>query len=358
MSMAAKLAAWAHRTWQTRNPISYLLYPASLITAAIVRRKRVRYQSQQELAYRSPCPVIVVGNIVVGGTGKTPVVIAICHYLQSQGWTPGIISRGYGVHIDPLQPRHAQHHAQAQDIGDEPALLTQATGAPICVHPKRALAARSLLEHYPEVNVIIADDGMQHLALARDIQIAVQDQRGVGNGWLLPAGPLRDQAQRLQEVDWLITQLGTNTPLPHTPRPPDALRNIVMRLHPVRVRQLHGTLSFSWPQWLLHSQGKRIAALAAIGQPQRFFHMLQTAGVTLQQTRALADHAVITQHSFAGLETDYILLTAKDAVKYTAGHDPRLYIVEVDAEFSHANWLHDLNQSVQFHHQRLLGSGL
>lgn len=353
MSIAATLSRWAHQIWQTRNPISLALYPLSLITRYIVQRKKSRFSTCPSLAFRSSCPVIVVGNIIVGGTGKTPVVVAITRHLQKQGWTPGLISRGYGVSIPERTPRHAQGNADAALIGDEPALLTRNTGAPISVHPQRALAAQALLEHYPEVNVIIADDGMQHLALARDIQIAVQDQRGVGNGWLLPAGPLRDQATTLSQVDWLITQLSSDTQQPLTPCPSLASRNVRMHLQPYQVQSLQGEQCFSWPEWQAFCQGKTLSAVAAIGQPQRFFSMLEAAGLVLTQTRALADHAAINENSFVGLDTDYILITRKDAVKYAACPNPRLYVVEPQAEFSPANWLDELTQVLQQHHDTL-----
>lgn len=353
MSLSATLSRWAHQVWQTRNPLSVFLYPLSLVTRYVVQRKRARFSTSSNLAYRSPCPVIVVGNIVVGGTGKTPVVVAITRHLQSKGWAPGLISRGYGVHISDHVPRLARGHADAQQIGDEPALLTQATGAPICVHPQRALAAQALLEQYPDVNVIIADDGMQHLALARDIEIAVQDHRGVGNGWLLPAGPLRDQASALSKVDWLITHINPNDQQPDTPHPQQTDRNLRMYLRPYQVHSLHGEQQFDWLEWQAFCQGKSISAVAAIGQPQRFFTMLRQAGLTLTHTRALADHAAIDHSSFVGLHSDYILITRKDAVKYKAGRDPRIYVVEAQAMFSHPNWLDDLAHSTQQHHNAL-----
>src|SRR5690606_15033938 len=141
--------------------------------------------------------------LLVGGTGKTPVVIAVIKSLQARGWTPGVVSRGYGVKIG-TEPRSGQGELPAADFGDEPSLIAASTGAAIAVHPQRNLARQALAESFPDVDVVVSDDGLQHLGLSRDVEIIVQDARGIGNGRLLPAGPLREPASKLSEVDFII----------------------------------------------------------------------------------------------------------------------------------------------------------
>src|SRR5690606_16068633 len=176
--------------------ISTLLSPLSWVARAFIARKRLRYQRKPGLSHQSRLPVIIVGNIYVGGTGKTPVVIALVQSLQARGWRPGVISRGYGAKVGK-HARTGQGQLDPALFGDEPALIAQATQVPVAVHPKRALALLELQETYPQVDVIVADDGLQHLALGRDLEIVVQDGRGIGNGRVLPAGPLREPASRL-----------------------------------------------------------------------------------------------------------------------------------------------------------------
>ncbi len=174
--------------WSRRGVPSTLLLPLSWLYGRLSAR---RLRAGARTAWKAPVPVVVVGNILVGGTGKTPVTIAVCQALQARGWHPGIVSRGYGVTVGP-EPRLSDAGGDAPRLGDEPALIHTATGAPVAVHPRRARAAATLLAAHPEVDVLIADDGLQHTALARDLELIVQDGRGVGNGRLLPAGPLRE----------------------------------------------------------------------------------------------------------------------------------------------------------------------
>ncbi|MGK0558979.1 tetraacyldisaccharide 4'-kinase, partial [Bordetella bronchiseptica] len=195
------------RQWRQGGWLSTLLRPLAALTGLVVARKRNAYLTGARAAWRAPVPVVVVGNIYVGGTGKTPVVIEVVRQLQARGWTPGVVSRGYGVDVGAA-PRVGQGQLAAADYGDEPALIARATGAAIAVHPHRPRAVQALLRAHPGVDVVVSDDGLQHLALARDVEIVVQDERGVGNGRLLPAGPLREPAQRLADVDAIVTNAG------------------------------------------------------------------------------------------------------------------------------------------------------
>lgn len=349
MSLNLQLTAWLHRQWQHRGLFSQLLRPLSCLTGLVVRRKEARYQKAPEHAYRSPAAVIVVGNILVGGAGKTPVVQALALEMRRRGWTPGIISRGYGVQIGP-QPLTGQGTLAAALYGDEPALIAAQTQAPIAVHPKRALAAQALLRDFPQVDLIISDDGLQHLALQRDLNIVVQDARGIGNGYLLPAGPLREPAARLRQADWLITQLNTNQSMPDTPRPRDPARSLTMTLAPRHIEHLSTGEAQNWECWLDLHRNRAVQALAAIGQPERFFSMLRLHGLTLSAVRSRPDHARLTVADFEGLHEGPILITRKDAVKCQGMNDPRLWVVDVLPVFSRPHWIQELDDALRLRH--------
>lgn len=363
--MKNRRASLLARQWQRGGWLSTALRPLSALTAWAVARKRERYASGAKVAYRAPVPVVVIGNIFVGGTGKTPMVIATVENLRARGYTPGVVSRGYGVKVGP-HPRVGLGDLEAARFGDEPALIARATGAPVSIHPRRALAAQALLRAHPRVDVIVSDDGLQHLALARDIEIVVQDQRGVGNRRLLPAGPLREPASRLADVDAVVTNIGTpgagpavsDSPLSvpdtlearsrhdgrlhrvsDTESPPP--RQVQMWLEPGLARHIGGRDT----QPLSAFAGQpRIAAAAGIGNPERFFTTLRAAGITLSATLPLPDHHDYATSPFQALDADVILVTAKDAIKCGALNDPRLWEVPVQAAFSDPalfDWLAD-----------------
>ena len=356
--MKNRRASLLARQWQRGGWLSTALRPLSALTAWAVARKRERYASGAKVAYRAPVPVVVIGNIYVGGTGKTPMVIATVENLRARGYTPGVVSRGYGVKVGP-HPRVGLGDLEAARFGDEPALIARATGAPVSIHPRRALAAQALLRAHPRVDVIVSDDGLQHLALARDIEIVVQDQRGVGNRRLLPAGPLREPASRLTDVDAVVTNIGTpeqsltvsDTLAAHSrhegglPRVSDTAspppRQVQMWLEPGLARHIGGRDT----QPLSAFAGQpRIAAAAGIGNPERFFTTLRAAGITLSATLPLPDHHDYATSPFQALDADVILVTAKDAIKCGALNDPRLWEVPVQAAFSDPalfDWLAD-----------------
>jgi len=332
------------RQWQHGGGLAALLLPLAGLTWLALRIRK-RYARR----WRAPVPVVVVGNILVGGTGKTPVVMAIVAALQARGWRPGVVSRGYGVAVGPAAPRvrrggGVEGDPAPAEVGDEPALIAAATGAPIAVHPRRALAVQALLADWPDTDVIVADDGLQHLMLARDVEIAVQDARGVGNGRLLPAGPLREPASRLQSVDVIVTHLGADEaederPATTAAAATDALpRRLTMRLAPVACVRVHDGLRLAPEAFLPTLAGKRIAACAGIGQPERFFTMLRRHGLTLTDTLALPDHYAYQQSPFGDLTAEVILITAKDAVKCRSLGDPRLWSLDVAPQFSDPGW--------------------
>lgn len=292
--------------------------------------------------YRAPVPVVVVGNIYVGGTGKTPVVIATVQALRERGWTPGVVSRGYGVKVGPV-PRVGHGTLNPADFGDEPALIAHASGVPVAVHPRRALAVQALLKQYPHTDVIVSDDGLQHLALARDVEIVVQDERGVGNARLLPAGPLREPVSRLNNVDVIITnRSSTDSPVPgedaergHTSAVPVVSpRQADMHLLPMAARHVNSDTQRCVSDFADTQVFRRVAAAAGIGNPDRFFATLHAAGVRPDPCLALPDHYDYRQSPFHNVHADAILITSKDAIKCRGLHDGRLWEIPVRAQLS------------------------
>jgi len=346
-SVKTRCARWAHNVWATRGLISTLLLPFSWITALVVWHKRRHHHRHPDRVYRGRLPVVVVGNILVGGTGKTPVVMAVIQALQTRGWTPGLVSRGYGTPASGI-PRHGAGQLDPAYVGDEPSLIAVQTDVPVAVHPDRAHALQVLEQHYPEVDVAVSDDGLQHWALGRDVEIAVQDSRGCGNGRLLPAGPLRESAKRLQVVDFLITQQEltvdrSSTDLPVAAAQPTAdmasTIHVSMTMVPATVHHLVSGRRLSFDNWLVQHGDVPACAVAAIGMPQRFFHMLRCAGVQLARTVSLPDHDSYRHPPFARLPEALILITPKDAVKCMHLDDGRLWAVHPQATFSDATWL-------------------
>ena len=344
MSLSSRLTKWVMQQWQVRSWFSGLMTPLSWLTGAIVARKQTAYRTGKRQAHHPGVPVIVVGNILVGGTGKTPVVIAVTRYLQSRGWQPGILSRGYGTRQDDT-PRVGERNLDPETFGDEPVLINRQTGAPIAVHPSRVKAAEALLHSYPHINVIVCDDGLQHLALARDIEIVVQDQRGTGNGRLLPAGPLREPATKLRDVAALITNRrdrdATGKPVAgstHAGLPNRSPILVDMYAVPQDTRELSGPGVRPLAQWAERSRHIRVCAAAGIGQPDAFFSMLRRAGIVLASQIALPDHHDYRTSPFVGVEADIILVTAKDAVKCERLGDPRLWEVPISAAFDRTDF--------------------
>lgn len=336
MRLSVAIQRAIHSAWRRKGLTSALLWPLSWITRGIIARKRHRFQNHPELIHHSRLPVAVVGNIYVGGTGKTPVVIALASALSQAGWSPGVISRGYGADVGE-RARSGRGELDPTQFGDEPALIARATGAPIAVHPNRPLALKTLQRHYPEVDIVISDDGLQHLALGRDLEIVVQDARGIGNGRVLPSGPLREPASRLKYVDFVVNNLAAGETASKACRTP--ARQVSMQLVPKAVTRLTTGTTLEWQDWADQYGGDSIAAVAAIGQPERYFSMLAAAGLQLEQCLALPDHDAYASSPFARLSASHILITAKDAVKCRQFHDDRLWVVEAEPRFSDPQWL-------------------
>jgi tetraacyldisaccharide 4'-kinase len=317
------------RAWLRRGPIACALYPVSLLFRAIASLRARLYRSGVLASTRLPVPVIVVGNIFIGGTGKTPLTIWLADALRSAGFTPGIISRGHGG--KGALPREVTVDASASDVGDEPLLIARRSGCPVVVGRVRADAGKALLAAHPEVDVLITDDGLQHYALQRDIELVLFDGRGAGNGWLLPAGPLREPASRRR--DFTIV----NAPVLDS-----ALVRSVGGV-PFQMQLIGGQaerlVAPAERVDLAALRGKTIVAAAGIGNPGRFFAMLRAAGLTFAEL-PLPDHHDFHDNPFTALDAEVILITEKDAVKCgqieNLKNDPRLWVVPVTAHIDAA----------------------
>lgn len=287
------------RVWQSRGPLARLLWPIASVFGALAALRRLAYRQGWRATVRLPVTVIVVGNVVAGGAGKTPVVMALVQHLQKRGHRPGVVARGHGRTTTHCQPVLA--HSDPALAGDEPVLVARSTGAPVWVGRDRPAAAQALLAAHPEVDVIVSDDGLQHLALGRDMEVCVFDDRGVGNGLLLPAGPLREPWPR--PVD-LVLHTGA--------QPAFAGHRATRRLADHAVRA-DGTRQ---PLRALGAPGAQpVLALAGIAQPQAFFAMLRDNGLTLAKTISFPDHYGFDSVIHNEYEGYRLICTEKDAVK-------------------------------------------
>ncbi len=263
-------------------------------------------------------PVIVVGNLVVGGGGKTPLAIHLVGQLRDRGMRPGVISRGFGRQGSDV--REVELTSLPTDCGDEPLLIRRRAGCPVFVAARRVSAARALLRAYPATDVIIADDGLQHLRLARDFEIAVFDRRGAGNGHLLPAGPLREPLRRLASIDACVTN-GAR---------PLADHGFSMRLELGDLYQLATPTERCTATQFAYRHGAGVAAVAGIGNPQRFFDTLRAAGIVAAE-HPFPDHHRFCRADLAGIAAHSIVMTEKDALKCTGFDDPRIWVAPVTA---------------------------
>jgi tetraacyldisaccharide 4'-kinase len=307
---------WLQRHWQSLTPLSLALFPLSLIFRAAVAARRAAYSTGVLSARRLDVPVIVVGNVSVGGTGKTPLVLWLASLLRTKGMNPGIVSRGYGS--ARREPRPVTASSDAPSVGDEPLLLAQRSGCPVWVGVDRVAAARALLAAHPSCDVIVSDDGLQHYGLARDVEIAVVDgTRRFGNGMMLPAGPLREPRSRLRTVDAVVIN---GAPAASEPW-------LGMQLEGREFRNLANPAQRVNAG---HFTGKRVVAIAGIGHPQRFFAHLDALGLRYEP-RAFPDHHAYTASDLAPGDADAIVMTEKDAVKCESFASDRCWVLPVDA---------------------------
>ncbi|MGL4723604.1 MAG: tetraacyldisaccharide 4'-kinase [Scandinavium sp.] len=305
------------RIWSGESPLWLLLLPLSWLYGLVSGCIRLSYRLGIKKAWRSPVPVVVVGNLTAGGNGKTPVAIWLVEELQKQGIKAGVVSRGYGGKAEHY-PLILTSETTTVQAGDEPVLIYQRTGAPVAVSPERSDAVKALLaSHSPQI--IITDDGLQHYRLARDVEIVVIDGvRRFGNGWWLPAGPMRERASRLKSVDAVIVNGGV-------PRESE----IPMQLQPgLAVNLLTGE-----KRDVASLPG--IVAMAGIGHPPRFFATLEQCGAHPLKTVALADHQALTAASVVALAdaNQSLVMTEKDAVKCRSFARDNWWYLPVDAVF-------------------------
>jgi len=210
------MAGALQRAWLRRGALACVLWPLSLLFGVVTAARRWAYRSGLLKTNRLPVPVVVVGNVIAGGSGKTPVVMALLEHLRARGIAAGVVSRGYGR--ESRECREVRFDSAPGEVGDEPLLVVRRCAVPFFVAASRAQAARALLAAYPRTQVIVSDDGLQHYALDREIEICVFDERGTGNGWLLPAGPLREPARRLDRVDAIVLNVAAAVAGPTDPR--------------------------------------------------------------------------------------------------------------------------------------------
>ncbi len=331
-SLAARLEALLARHWWQPRPtaMARLLQPLAWVYGTLARWQ----QARQPAPLPTPVPVVVVGNLVVGGAGKTPVVIALVQGLRAAGWQPGVISRGYGRQPEGDGPalRRVQPDSSATEVGDEPLLIHRRTQAPVMVGRDRAAAARLLCQLHPTIDVLVSDDGLQHAALARTLELLVFDERGIGNGLLLPAGPLRQP---------LPLQLGPHRRVLHSGAGASPL---------APAQALQRRLGPAWPldawwrgdetacQPLVALRGRRLVALAGLAAPEKFFRMLEAAGLQIDRLPQ-PDHARYAQAPWpAG--TAEVVTTEKDAVKLPLPlvGGTRVWVVGLDLALP-ADWL-------------------
>jgi tetraacyldisaccharide 4'-kinase len=311
------------RYWYRRGAIAWLLWPVSLVFGVVVLVRRFFYLVGLFKSRHPGIPVIVVGNVTVGGTGKTPLVIWIAEFLKAKGWSPGIVSRGYKGKSEVA--RAATIASDAVDVGDEPILLSRRSGCPVWVGADRLAVIAALRAADPAVNVVILDDGLQHYRLRRDLEIAVVDGRGLGNGFLLPAGPLREPKWRLRTVDAVVANGAGRK------------EDFTMLL---AGDELHRMTDARERRPLKSFAGQKVHAVAGIGDPKRFFLQLGAAGIQVQP------HPFPDHHAFEPRDLEFgdglpVLMTEKDAVKLRHAARPEWWVLPVTARLDAAfgDWL-------------------
>jgi tetraacyldisaccharide 4'-kinase len=309
--------------WHRRGGVAWLLWPASLLFGLVVRSRRLLYRMRVLRSAHPGICVIIVGNITAGGTGKTPLVLWIAEFLAGKGWKPAIVSRGYGAQEGP--PRAATIASRPAEVGDEPIVLARRSGCPVWVGADRLAVIRALRAAHPEVDVVVLDDGLQHYRLRRDLEIAVLDERGLGNGFLLPAGPLREPASRLRSVDVVVRHGRGGSGEAGMQLEGDTLYRMT------NAAERRTAAEFG---------AEKVHAVAGIGDPNRFFLHLTRLGMKL------VPHPFPDHHPFTPQELDFgderpVVMTEKDAVKLRHAARPHWWVLTVTARLNPAfgGWL-------------------
>ena len=308
------------RVWQRKNALFYLiLVPLSWLFGGLVALRRGLYKRGILQSQALTVPVIVVGNINLGGSGKTPVVMWLVQQLKQCGYKPGVISRGYGVNV--TAPISVNANSQASEVGDEPLLIFKRCACPVFVSPNRVQAGQNLLKAHADCNVIISDDGLQHYRLKRDVEIAVVNGDALEGAYLLPAGPMRESSRRLNEVDAIVFN-GKKT------------------LDSAFEMQLTGAQFYNLQNSNLKAKaadfvGKNVKAIAGIGKPERFFEHLRNLGLNFTGI-SFDDHHAFSAADLANIDCDVLLMTEKDAVKCHEFAQAHHWVLPVEANIDKA----------------------
>lgn len=313
-------AAWLQKRWYQTRPAPCWLRPLSALFTLIAKYRRNKYS---RLAWQAPVPIIVIGNIAVGGTGKTPLVVTLLHELKAAGFSPAVISRGYGG--SERGPLVLDNHTPA-DVGDEPVLIAARTGCPVAIGSQRCDVIKTLLEAHPAVNVILSDDGLQHYKMARDVECVVMDgARGLGNQSCLPAGPLRETPARLTEVAHIVVNGELRYDLPQS-----------LDLSAVAITKMNLSARYAINlktgerRPLADFAARQVHAVAGIGNPQRFFDTLSRFSINAE-CHSFSDHHPYSLEDLAFGDEHPVLMTEKDAVKCNAFTQAYWWYVPVDA---------------------------
>jgi tetraacyldisaccharide 4'-kinase len=326
---------WLQNHWYRITPLHLILYPVSLVFRVLVALRRELYLSGFLASHQLLLPVIVVGNISVGGTGKTPLTLALAQQLTERGWHPLILSRGFGRNISKPQP--VSPSSTAAQVGDEPLLMARRDICPVWVGADRVATAHAALQACPQCDIVLCDDGLQHYRLQRDAEIAVIDGTvGYGNGLMLPAGPLREPVSRLQSVDAIVVNGGDA-----------AADEYAMSLTGETFYNLLNPDQTAAPE---DFQKPNMHAVAGIGNPQRYFQHLEKLGIPFTP-HAFPDHHPYRAADLSFADCDAILLTEKDAVKCAAFADARYWVLRVHAQIDPALTDHILRKIDPHGHQ-------
>ena len=312
------------KNWYRISPLHLLLWPLSLLFGSLSAFRRLLYRSGLLKSTKINIPVIIIGNISVGGTGKTPFTLWLAQQLLDEGWHPAIISRGYSksTHQPPNIPHAVEINDSPDIVGDEPLLMFQRNLCPVWVGRNRVAVAQALLKVHPECDVILSDDGLQHYRLQRDIEIVLVDgNRRFGNGFLLPAGPLREAISRLKSVDIIVVNGGKATD-----------GEFAMQL---TGSSFYNLLNPNTSHPATAFAGQRVHAIAGIGHPERFFSHLKQMGLTLQ-THSFPDHHCYSASDIEFNDNEAILMTEKDAVKCVSFATEQCWVLRVDAQIDPA----------------------
>lgn len=333
--------------WYRITPLHLLLLPLSLLFRALATLRRTLYRSRILTSKKLAVPVIVIGNISAGGTGKTPLTLALAQQLIRHDRHPLIVSRGHGGSAQ--QPQRVTPDSDVRQVGDEPLLMARRRLCPVWIGKDRAAAAQAALQANPQCDVVLCDDGLQHYRLQRDMEIAVIDgARGFGNGFMLPAGPLREPVSRLQTVDAVVVNVQARSPLPN-PLPEgeganEPLREFIFDDGGASTGQyamrlsgdtFHNLLDPGKTSTAAELRKLRCHAVAGIGHPQRYFRHLAALGLNIVE-HAFPDHHPYRAADLSFADCDAILLTEKDAVKCSAFADERYWVLRVEAQIDPA----------------------